>query len=160
MFRHQRDASEPRGGNCAPGMNSHLPSYWLPRATLGDSRRRELEGIFGPRGTSKGPGHQMLWNALQHANVGMIFRLETAPRFCARTAREAARLASRRVSDLLLQIPTAPTDWFDPKRLSDEYVPTGFKGYGMQTRAVRGHEFGLKLSADDKRALIAFLRTL
>jgi hypothetical protein len=51
-------------------------------------------------------------------------------------------------------------DWFDPRRLSAEYVPTGFKGYGMQTRAVRGHEFGLNLSTDDKRALIAFLRTL
>ena len=51
-------------------------------------------------------------------------------------------------------------DWFDPKRLSAQYVPTGFKGYGMQTRAVKGHEFGLNLSTDDKRALIAFLRTL
>jgi hypothetical protein len=51
-------------------------------------------------------------------------------------------------------------DWFDPRRLSAEYVPTGFKGYGMQTRAVKGHEYGLNLSVDDKRALIAFLRTL
>jgi hypothetical protein len=51
-------------------------------------------------------------------------------------------------------------DWFDPRRLSSEYAPTGFKGYGMQTRAVKGHEFGLKLPADDKNALIAFLRTL
>ena len=51
-------------------------------------------------------------------------------------------------------------DWFDPKRLSAQYVPTGFKGYGVQTRAVTGHEFGLNLSAEDKRALIAFLRTL
>lgn len=51
-------------------------------------------------------------------------------------------------------------DWFDPKRLRDDYVPTGFKGSGLKTRAVRGHEFGLALSADDKRALIAFLRTL
>jgi mono/diheme cytochrome c family protein len=51
-------------------------------------------------------------------------------------------------------------DWFDPRRLRDDYVPTGFKGYAIQTRAVKGHEFGLKLSADDKRALIAFLKTL
>ncbi len=51
-------------------------------------------------------------------------------------------------------------DWFDPKRLNSEYRPTGFKGYGVQTRAVKGHEFGLNLSTDDKRALIAFLRTL
>ena len=51
-------------------------------------------------------------------------------------------------------------DWFDPRRLRDDYVPTGWKGYGAQTRAVKGHEFGLDLSAEDKRALIAFLKTL
>ncbi len=51
-------------------------------------------------------------------------------------------------------------DWFDPARLSDAYVPTGFKGYGVKTRAVKGHEFGLKLSPEDKQALIAFLKTL
>ena len=37
-------------------------------------------------------------------------------------------------------------DWFDPRRLRDDYVPTGFKGYGVKTRAVKGHEFGLGLS--------------
>jgi hypothetical protein len=51
-------------------------------------------------------------------------------------------------------------DWFDPRRLRNDYVPTGFKGYGIQTRAVKGHEFGLKLSAVDRQALIAFLKTL
>lgn len=51
-------------------------------------------------------------------------------------------------------------DWFDPKRLKDDYAPTGFVGYGVRTRAVKGHEFGLQLSAADKRALIAFLKTL
>ena len=51
-------------------------------------------------------------------------------------------------------------DWFDPARLRDNYVPTGFRGPGVKTRAVTGHEFGLTLSAQDKAALIAFLRTL
>jgi hypothetical protein len=51
-------------------------------------------------------------------------------------------------------------DWFDPRRLRDDYVPTGFKGYQVERRAVPGHEFGLKLSPDDKLALIAFLKTL
>ena len=51
-------------------------------------------------------------------------------------------------------------DWFDPRRLREDYVPTGFKGYGVTTRAVKGHRFGLDLSADDRRALIAFLKTL
>ena len=51
-------------------------------------------------------------------------------------------------------------DWFNPNRLQDDYVPTGFMSPGRKTRAVRGHVFGLKLSDDDKRALIAFLKTL
>jgi hypothetical protein len=51
-------------------------------------------------------------------------------------------------------------DWFDPRRLRDDYVPTGFKGYGVRTRAIKGHEFGLRLSGEDKQALIRFLRTL
>lgn len=51
-------------------------------------------------------------------------------------------------------------DWFDPRRLDDDYVPTGWKGYGVNTRAVQGHEFGLDLDEGDRKALIAFLRTL
>src|ERR1044072_7585271 len=51
-------------------------------------------------------------------------------------------------------------DWFDPARLSETYVPTGFKGYGVRTRAVKGHRFGLGLSAADRQALILFLKTL
>ena len=51
-------------------------------------------------------------------------------------------------------------DWFDPRRMRDDYVPTGFKGAGITTRAVKGHPFGLALSAGDREALIAFLKTL
>jgi mono/diheme cytochrome c family protein len=51
-------------------------------------------------------------------------------------------------------------DWFDPKRLRDDYEPTGWKGPGVKTRAVPGHNFGLDLSDEEKKALIAFLRTL
>jgi hypothetical protein len=51
-------------------------------------------------------------------------------------------------------------DWFNPARLRDDYVPTGFKGYKVDHRAISGHEFGLKLSDADRAALIAFLRTL
>jgi hypothetical protein len=50
--------------------------------------------------------------------------------------------------------------WFNLARLRDDYVPTGFKGYQVEHRAVPGHEFGINLNADDKAALIAFLRTL
>jgi mono/diheme cytochrome c family protein len=51
-------------------------------------------------------------------------------------------------------------EWLDPARLRDDFVPSGFKGYKVSSRAVPGHRFGLNLSADDKTALIAFLRTL
>lgn len=51
-------------------------------------------------------------------------------------------------------------DWFDPKRMSDDYVPSGWRGPGVETRAVPGHPFGHDLSAEDKEALIAFLKTL
>jgi hypothetical protein len=51
-------------------------------------------------------------------------------------------------------------DWFDSRRTRDDYVPTGFKPYGAKTYAVKGHAFGLDLSDEDRKALIAFLRTL
>jgi hypothetical protein len=52
-------------------------------------------------------------------------------------------------------------DWFDPRRLGPAYQPTGWKGPpGTKARAVPGHRFGLNLSPDDRRALIAFLKTL
>ena len=51
-------------------------------------------------------------------------------------------------------------DWFDPRRTRDDYVPTGFKPYGAKSYAVKGHTFGLNLSEADRKALIAFLKTL
>ena len=51
-------------------------------------------------------------------------------------------------------------DWFDPGRTRDDYVPTGFKPYGAKTYRVKGHPFGLDLSEEDRKALIAFLKTL
>ncbi len=51
-------------------------------------------------------------------------------------------------------------EWFDKSRLRDDFVSTGFKGSGVEKRAVKGHEVGLDLSVEDRKALIAFLRTL
>jgi hypothetical protein len=51
-------------------------------------------------------------------------------------------------------------DWFDPRRTRDDYAPTGFRGFGVKTRAVRGHRFGLDLMAKERKDLIAFLKTL
>jgi hypothetical protein len=30
-------------------------------------------------------------------------------------------------------------DWFNPDRTEEDYVPTGFAGHGVKTRAVEGH---------------------
>jgi hypothetical protein len=60
-------------------------------------------------------------------------------------------------------------DLFDPKRLRDDYEPTGFKGYHftkegkgepVKQRAIRGHEYGMELTPEERAQLVAFLRTL
>ena len=49
---------------------------------------------------------------------------------------------------------------FDPDRLSETHVPGGFTPPDKRQRALKGHEFGLKLAHEDRLQLIAFLRTL
>jgi hypothetical protein len=39
-------------------------------------------------------------------------------------------------------------------------VQVRFKGYGSKTGAVKGHEFGRRLPAHERQALMAFLKTL
>lgn len=51
-------------------------------------------------------------------------------------------------------------DWFDPRRVRDDYIPNGFKPNGNAPYPVKGHPFGLTLSEEDRKALIAFLKTL
>jgi hypothetical protein len=51
-------------------------------------------------------------------------------------------------------------DWFDPKRLQRDYIPTGYRAHGVDHRPIPGHLFGLSLKPEEKTALIAFLRTL
>ena len=51
-------------------------------------------------------------------------------------------------------------EMFNPDRLSDDHVPGGWSPPDTKSRAVRGHEFGLKLSPSDRERLIAFLLTL
>src|SRR5215472_8152393 len=50
-------------------------------------------------------------------------------------------------------------EMFDPDRLKPDHVPGGWIGLGVSKRAIPGHPFGLHLSADEKSALIAFLRS-
>lgn len=51
-------------------------------------------------------------------------------------------------------------DWLDKRRLQDNYVPTGFKPAFSKTMAIKGHEFGLDITKEEKASLIAFLKTL
>ncbi len=51
-------------------------------------------------------------------------------------------------------------EMFDPKRTTADFVRTGFSGVNNQYHAVPGHEFGLKLTVEERKQLIAFLRTL
>lgn len=51
-------------------------------------------------------------------------------------------------------------EWFDPKRLNEGYVPTGFIPHNQTHGAVKGHKLGLNLSTEGRAALIAFLKTL
>ncbi|MBL8240808.1 MAG: hypothetical protein JNM66_25535 [Bryobacterales bacterium] len=48
-------------------------------------------------------------------------------------------------------------EWLDPARLKPDFVP---KNRHAPRGPVPGHEFGLKLAAGDRAALIAFLKTL
>ncbi|MBZ5544269.1 MAG: hypothetical protein LAO07_11415 [Acidobacteriia bacterium] len=51
-------------------------------------------------------------------------------------------------------------EMFDPGRVKETHVPGGWSPPGTKTWAIKGHPFGLDLSAEDRKALIAFLKTL
>lgn len=51
-------------------------------------------------------------------------------------------------------------EMFDPDRLSDTHEPGGLTPPGSAIRAIRGHEFGLTITAEERAQLIAFLLTL
>ena len=51
-------------------------------------------------------------------------------------------------------------EMFDPDRLQPSHVPGGWLPPGEKTRAIKGHEFGLRLTPTEREALLAFLRTL
>ena len=55
---------------------------------------------------------------------------------------------------------TSLEEMFDPARLSETFVPSGFMRPGQTSRAVTGHEFGIRLNDSERAALIAFLRSL
>src|SRR5215470_7351956 len=51
-------------------------------------------------------------------------------------------------------------EMFDPDRIKDTHAPGGWSPPGTKTRAIKGHEFGLKLTPLEREQLLAFLRTL
>ena len=55
---------------------------------------------------------------------------------------------------------TSLEEMFDPARTAPDYEPSGWNPPGVTKRAVPGHTFGLSLNTEDRRALLAFLRSL
>jgi len=55
---------------------------------------------------------------------------------------------------------TSLEEMFDAARLSPDYEPKGWSPPGVTKRAVPGHTFGLSLDAEDRSALLAFVRSL
>jgi len=55
---------------------------------------------------------------------------------------------------------TTLEELFDAARLAPDYEPTGWNPPGVVRRPVRGHELGLSLSPEEKKVLLAFLRSL
>ena len=55
---------------------------------------------------------------------------------------------------------TSLEEMFDPARTSSDYEPKGWNPPGVTKRPVPGHTFGLSLNANDRSALLAFLRSL
>ena len=51
-------------------------------------------------------------------------------------------------------------EMFDPKSVNETHEPGGWIPPGSDTRAIKGHEFGLNLAPDERRSLIAFPKTL
>jgi hypothetical protein len=51
-------------------------------------------------------------------------------------------------------------EMFDPDRLKETHKPRGWSLPGIETRAIKGHVFGLRLRPEERAELIAFLRTL
>jgi len=51
-------------------------------------------------------------------------------------------------------------EMFDPDRLKETHTPGGFTPPDKPQRAIKGHEFGLALNPEERKQLIAFLRTL
>jgi hypothetical protein len=61
---------------------------------------------------------------------------------------------------LLAGIVASLEEMFDRDRLNPDHVPGGWKGPSVTNRAIPGHPFGLGLNAEDKEALLEFLRSL
>jgi hypothetical protein len=51
-------------------------------------------------------------------------------------------------------------EFFDPERLEPTHMPGGWRPPGTGKQAIQGHPFGLGLSAEQKTALLAFLKSL
>ena len=51
-------------------------------------------------------------------------------------------------------------EMFDPDRVKDSHVPGGWRPLGSPTYGIKGHEFGLRLTLEERIQLVAFLKSL
>jgi cytochrome c peroxidase len=51
-------------------------------------------------------------------------------------------------------------EFFDASRLDSDHRSTGWNPPGVETRAIKGHTFGLSLPPAEKESLLTFLRSL
>jgi len=51
-------------------------------------------------------------------------------------------------------------EMFDRERVKETHKPGGWSLPGIESRAIKGHVFGLGLRSEERGELIAFLRTL
>jgi hypothetical protein len=54
---------------------------------------------------------------------------------------------------LVLRLGGPAESFGDPARFREDLAPAGFVGHKVSGRAVPGHEYGLRLTAEDKAAL-------
>lgn len=77
-----------------------------------------------------------------------------------RVFEEADDLHLRTLAPELLTAARSPKTFEGRQPFKDTHKPGGWSPPGTETRAIKGHEFGLRLSAEERAVLIAFLRTL
>jgi hypothetical protein len=123
------------------------PSYTSGKLTL-------AEGFTAP---ASHPNHADILRRSARTDPGLALRTRKGTGFYRIPSLRGVWDRPRLLHDGSL---TSLEELFDPARLDPGYEPKGWSPPGVTRRVVPGHTFGLDLNETDKRALIAFLRSL